>query len=162
MRQKLLIVSIAVGVIIIGLSVFIGLRVHNLTTPVIEGHYSGVANGKGVDSINDDYIISPDKTVVLTRTFKYDGIVSDITIHVVGKWKEKANRYLLKFNVSDGDYVSSDNPMNQKGKLIRPKQFLDKEARIPKRSITENSLTIMFKREDGKDSQWRPFHFNKQ
>jgi hypothetical protein len=146
MREKGIIITASLGVIMVGLAIYLGILFHKNHTPDITGQMQGEVCLE-TDGITawDEYTISDDKTVVLERSFSFEG--KPIIIGARGKWKEKTKYYKLSFKTSRADYLSEDIPLSEKGKKISPTRFLSKTVRIPKAGISPEEMNILIKRE---------------
>lgn len=161
MREKGIIITASLGVIMVGLAIYLGILFHKNHTSDITGQMQGEVCLE-TDGITawDEYTISDDKTVSLERSFSFEG--KPIVIEVHGKWKEKTKYYQLSFKTSRADYLSEDIPLSKKGKKISPKHFLNKRVRIPKAGISPEEMHILIKKEVPKGEKgWDSFKLNR-
>ena len=157
MREKGIIITAALGVIMVGLAIYLGILFHKNHTPDITGQIQGEVylETDGITS-RDEYTILDDNTVKLERSFSFDG--KPIIIEAHGKWKEKTKFFKLSFKTRRADYLSEDIPLSEKGRKIRPKQFLNKEVRLPKAGISPEEMHIRIKMKDSEGKKgWHSF-----
>ncbi len=161
MRDLETIITSSLGVILVALAAFLGIRYHRNHTPGIAGQIQGeVRLDKDGISAMDAYTISDDKTVELKRSFSFDDQL--VVIEVNGEWIEKVKCYKLTFETSSAEYLSEEIPLTEKGRRIHPKKFLDKRVRIPKAGISTEDMLILLQREDARDEKgWVSFKLHR-
>ncbi len=162
MREKGIIITAALGVIMVGLAIYLGILFHKNHTPDITGQIQGEVylETDGITS-RDEYTIFDDSTVKLERSFSFDG--KPIIIEAHGKWKEKTKFFKLSFKTRSANYLSEDIPLNEKGKKISSRHFINKTVRIPKSGILPEEMHIRIKMKDSEGKKgWHSFKLSRK
>lgn len=150
------------GAVLIVLAIFLGTNRHKKITPRAEGNYVCYISLPNDNSVNcnDRIMISSDGDVRMERIFLYtnesDGNNLDVKISATGKVVEKYSFYLLKFDLSEMKYLSTENPRTSGlfGSQVSPRKFMEKKIRIPKTSLKTGKAMVSYSRKFGKEKQW--------